>query len=140
MADRELEAVARIESLPALLAGADAAAAAAGLDETERFDVRLAVEELCMNVIKHGYGAGAPGEITLRFDVRPDGLAVVVADRAPLFDPAQAPPPDLASDWRERRVGGLGVHMVRQVMDRVSHAPRPGGGNLVTIEKRKHGA
>ena len=64
-------------------------------------------------------------------------MTVTVADRAPLFDPAGAPAPDLESSWSDRRIGGLGVHMVRQVMDAVRHEPRPGGGNVVTIEKRR---
>lgn len=126
-----------MESLPGLLARADEAAVAAGLDPAGRHDVRLAVEELCTNVIKHGYGAGTPGELALRFSVSAEGLTVVVADRAPLFDPASAPPPDLEADWNERRIGGLGVHMVREVTDRFRHEARPGGGNLVTIEKRR---
>jgi anti-sigma regulatory factor (Ser/Thr protein kinase) len=123
--------------LPALLAAAEAASDDAGLGEEGRFAVRLAVEELCSNVIEHGYGTQAPGELTLRLAVGPDGLAVTVADRAPLFDPSQAPAPDLSSDWLERRVGGLGVHLVRHVMDELRHEPRPGGGNLVTVVKRR---
>ena len=137
MDEREITALARIDSLPRLLAEAEAASEAAGLGPEGRFDVRLAVEELCTNVIRHGYGDGAPGELSLRFAPLPDGLRVTVSDRAPLFDPAAAPAPDLESEWSERRVGGLGVHMVRQVMDVVRHEPRPGGGNLVTIEKRR---
>ncbi len=126
-----------MESIPALLARADEAAVRAGLDSEGRFSVRLAVEELCVNVVKHGYREGPAGELTLRFTVSADGLTVAVADRAPLFDPAGAPPPDLESDWKERRIGGLGVHMVRTVTDGFRHEERPGGGNLVTIEKRR---
>jgi serine/threonine-protein kinase RsbW len=137
MGEREITTDACLESLPRLLAAAEAAADAAGLGDEGRFDVRLAVEELCTNVIKHGYRGGPPGELTLRLAAGPEGLTVTVADRAPLFDPAKAPAPDLESDWSERRVGGLGVHMVRQVMDAVRHEPRPGGGNVVTIEKHR---
>jgi serine/threonine-protein kinase RsbW len=137
MVDREITTDARLENLPRLLAAAEEACVAAGLEEAGRFDVHLAVEELCMNVIKHGYKGLPPGELTLRFGVGNAGLTVTVADRAPLFDPVGAPAPDLESDWSERRMGGLGVHMVRQVMDAVRHEPRPGGGNVVTIEKRR---
>ena len=137
MAEREITTDARLENLPRLLAAAEEASVAAGLDEAGRFDVHLAIEELCMNVIKHGYRGLPPGELTLGFDVGDAGLTVTVADRAPLFDPAGAPAPDLESSWSDRRIGGLGVHMVRQVMDAVRHEPRPGGGNVVTIEKRR---
>jgi serine/threonine-protein kinase RsbW len=137
MAPREITTEARLENLGRLLDEAEAAAGAAGLGEEGRFDVRLAVEELCMNVIKHGYRGLPPGELTLRFDAGAAGLVVTVADRAPLFDPADAPAPDLESDLMTRRIGGLGVHMVRRVTDALHHEPRQGGGNLVTIEKRR---
>ncbi len=101
-------------------------------------DVRLSVEEVCMNVIQHGYRGRDPGPV--RVAVRREGsaLMIVIADEAPPFDPADAPPPDLSSNWRQRREGGLGWHVVRSVMDEVRYT-RSATGNVVTLIKRLEG-
>lgn len=126
-----------LENLPTLLAFLDREAAAAAIDEEAAFALRLAVEEACTNVIQHGYGAGrgAPGPIRLAVRADRGRATVELTDEAPVFDPADAPPPDLDSDWEARRIGGLGWHLVYQLMDEVRHEAPPGGGNRVTLVK-----
>jgi serine/threonine-protein kinase RsbW len=103
------------------------------------YAVNLAVEEVCVNVVNHAYAGGPPGPIELEFrlarEPAPARLSIVVRDRAPFFDPDQAPPPDLDADIDDRRIGGLGWFLVRETMDAVSHAARPDGGNVVTMVK-----
>jgi serine/threonine-protein kinase RsbW len=123
-------------NLGALLAFVDESCAQAGLDEEARFAMRLAGEEACSNVIDHAYQGRDPGPISLDLHCEGCEVVLVVEDRAPYFDPADAPPPDLASDVEQRRIGGLGWHLIRQFMDEVRHAPAEGGGNRLELVKR----
>ena len=109
--------------------------ACASLPEETAFAVRLAAEEVCTNVISHAYPGGTPGPVSLCI-ARDEGLVTVtVEDRGVPFDPATATPPDLDTPVEERELGGLGWHLVRQVMDQVRHESVPGGGNRVTLVK-----
>lgn len=120
--------------VPVLLHWLDRTAAAAGLPENLLFSFHLAAEEVCANVVTHGY-TDEPGPLTLRFESEPDRVAVSIHDEAPVFDPAHAPPPPLDADAETRPLGGLGWHLVRSVMDEVRHEPGPRGGNRLTLVK-----
>jgi serine/threonine-protein kinase RsbW len=132
---------ARLERLHALLGWVEAACAAAGLGEDVAFPLQLAVEEVAANVINHGYAGGAPGSapgpLRLAFHADDRQAAVVVEDEAPAFDPADAPAPDLDGSWEERRVGGLGWHLVYQMVDEVRYEALPGRGNRITLVKHR---
>ena len=121
-----------MRDLSALLAFVDRACEAAGPDVG--FAVRLAVEEVFTNMLEHGYGGDGPG--TVAIDVDDARVRVVLEDEAPAFDPGDAPAPDFASDPMEREPGGLGWHLVRQVMDDVRHTARGERGNTITLVKR----
>lgn len=119
--------------LTALLVFVDAACDSAGPDAG--FPVRLAVEEVFTNIQQHGYRSrGGP----VRVAVEADGarVRVVIEDDAPPFDPDDAPAPDVASNADRREPGGLGWHLVRELMDEVGHAPREPRGNTYTLVKR----
>lgn len=133
---RQTSCLAIPSSLGTLLAFLEDACKEAGLDDEAAFAVRLAGEEACTNIISHAYHGVAPGPISL--DLRCDGAQLVlrIEDRAPLFAPADAPTPDLTSDWRSRRVGGLGWHLIHKMMDEVRHEPVAGGGNRLEMIKR----
>jgi len=134
--DAPLVVRAEMRALPEVLAYVDGHARALGLDAGARFDVRLAVEELVTNIIRHGYGEGDDGPVEVACAEREGALRVTIEDRARPFDPASAPPPDLGSDWRRRRIGGLGRHLTRSVVDDLAHQALAGGGNRWTFSKR----
>ena len=113
----------------------DRATATAQVGPEEAFAVRLAVEEVCTNIIAHGYGGGGSEPVSVRVSRAPGRLAVAIEDRAPPFDPADVPAPDLGADWAERPIGGMGWHLVRELMDEVRHEPGATGGNRVTLVK-----
>ncbi len=97
--------------------------------------VVLAVDEVCTNVIEHGYAGRDDGELRLRCDASGDEIRIVIGDSGRVFDPADAPAPELDADWQERPIGGLGWHLVRGMVDDVRY--RSGdGGNQVTLVKR----
>lgn len=132
---RQTSCLAIPSSLGTLLAFLDDACEQAGLDDETAFAVRLAGEEACTNIINHAYRGSQPGPISL--EMRCDGARVVlrIEDRAPFFSPADAPLPDLTADWENRREGGLGWHLIRQMMDEVRHEPIAGGGNRLDMTK-----
>jgi two-component system, cell cycle response regulator DivK len=136
LAPLEISLPARPESLAPLLAFVERACEGAGVDGEAAFALRLAAEEVCSNVIEHGYAGREPGPLRLRFRREPDAVVLVVEDRAREFDPATAPAADLESGWEERQIGGLGWHLVRRTMDEVRHEPLSGGGNRLTLVKR----
>jgi serine/threonine-protein kinase RsbW len=126
---------ARLDSLAALLGFVEDSCRREGVRADDAFALRLAVEEACTNVIRHGYPEAQPGPLALGFEVA-DGRAVItLEDRAVVFDPASVAAPDLESGWRERTVGGLGWHLIRQMIDEVHHEARDGGGNRLTLVK-----
>ena len=127
------------DNLAALMAFADRACAAAGLDSDETFAVRLSIEEICANVINHGYAKHRGGErpITVDFTSCAEEVVTTIEDRGITFDPANGPPPIITGDAMQRTVGGIGLHLVRSLMDEVRHEPMPGGGNRLTLVKRR---
>lgn len=127
---------ARLENLPALREFIENACHQMALDAAICFDFKLAVDEVCANIILHGYDQQPPGPIQLTFHADDHQAVVTITDYGLTFDPTSAPPPDLASDWQERHVGGLGVYFVRETMDELTYQPNMGQGNCLTLIKR----
>lgn len=127
-----------MSDLVALVAFIDEACARAGTGAEAASDLRLATEEVFTNIIRHGY-RDRPGPVTVRVEVAPGQLTVTLSDVAPAFDPATVVETDVDADWAERRLGGLGWHLVHRVMDEVAHTPDGQGGNVFTLVKRFSG-
>jgi serine/threonine-protein kinase RsbW len=94
------------------------------------FPFELALEEVFMNVAMHGGGECSPSTVWLELERGDDTLSLSLSDNGPAFDPLTLPTPDLDAPIEERPVGGLGVHLVRQMMDGVSYAYRDGRNTL----------
>jgi anti-sigma regulatory factor (Ser/Thr protein kinase) len=124
-------------NLGPLLAFVERACAASALDAEETLAVRLSLEEICTNVITHGYAGRAPGPITVDFMSCADHVEATVEDRGVTFDPADGPRPTLDGDAMDRTIGGIGLHLVRSLMDEVRHEALAGGGNRLTLVKRR---
>jgi serine/threonine-protein kinase RsbW len=74
--------------------------------------------------------------VLVEVDGGPRCVRVRLSDEAPAFDPVDAPAPDLESPLEERDPGGLGWHLVHQLMDEVEHKPAPPRGNTYTLVKQ----
>lgn len=133
---RVVHATARLDALSELLDVATRAARESGADDEGQHDVRLAAEEVLINVIHHAYPGGTSGPLTLRARIEPGVLTLTVQDEGVPFPPDAAPAPDLAADWAERRIGGLGWHLVGKLMDDVRHRDLGGRGNELTMIRR----
>lgn len=98
--------------------------------------LQLALEEIVANVIKHGYRDGQPHKFTVDLSsVSPDRIRAVITDDAPAYDPFSRAEVDITLPLEDRPIGGLGVHLVKKLMD-VSRYERLDGKNLLTIERR----
>jgi len=103
-----------------------------GCDDTMTTDVVLAVDEACQNVIRHAYGGPSDEEIELTVRQRPGRLVFRLRDFAPTLAPGHIKPRDL----NELRPGGLGTHLIQEVMDEVDYLrPTEGEGNLLRLVK-----
>lgn len=97
-------------------------------------DLVLAVNEAVTNVLLHGYD-GRPGPVTICVEVVNDDLRVVLTDSAPLFDPTRVSPPDIFLPLEDRPLGGLGVHMMRQLTDELLYRPLADGNELIFVKR-----
>lgn len=134
-ASRRIVRPARMDFLPELVEFASQCVRDSGADVASLHDVRLAVSEVCANVVHHGY-AGEPGSITIETTATAERLVVRIEDDAPVFDPSVLPAPDTGSDWERRQPGRVGWHLVYSVMDEVRHEPRGDRGNTIILVKR----
>jgi serine/threonine-protein kinase RsbW len=124
-----------IAEIPAVSERLEEGMGAHGFSPEEILDTQLAVEEVITNIIVHGYRKPG-GEIHLSCRFLRDQIRISITDAAPRFDPLSIPEPDLDSDIEERSVGGLGIYLVRQVMDTIAYRYEH-GKNVLTMEKRR---
>lgn len=98
------------------------------------YDILLATTEAITNIILHGYqGEHGPAEVEVKRE--DDSVVVYIRDEAPQFDPTQIPPPDLARPLEDRPMGGMGIHLMRQFLDRLLYRVPPQGGNELILIK-----
>ncbi len=106
-----------------------------GLDEADCGKVMLAVDEAVTNVIRHGYDNAEDRPIWVRF--KPDGVngkagfVIVVEDLGKQVEPELI----RGRDLEDVRPGGLGVHIIKQIMDEVEYTKREGGGMRLYMAK-----
>jgi len=109
-----------------------------GLDSSTAYDLLLAVDEACTNVVQHAYG-GEGGRIELEIEATGEGVRVTLCDWGQPFDPHSIPDPDVTAPLEQRPLGGLGLFLMRQTMDKVRFDFDPEKGNRLTMLKRTKG-
>ncbi len=132
----EIEHDARAENLQAFRDFIEDACRRAGVEPSAAFDLKLAVDEACNNIIEHGYAGNEPGPIAVSFDTRGEEIVVAITDRGRPFDPKAVRAPDLDARWKDRRVGGLGWYFIGRSVDRVGYEPDSRSGNRLTLVKK----
>jgi anti-sigma regulatory factor (Ser/Thr protein kinase) len=80
------------------------------------FDLVLVLEELFVNSVRHGGCEGVEGAAEIQLTMLPDGVALEYSDHGTAFDPTQAPAADVTAPIDQRLSGGLGIHLMRQIM------------------------
>jgi serine/threonine-protein kinase RsbW len=108
-----------------------------GFGEKDVYNIQLATDEAASNIIEHAYEGIADGVLDISCDMEADAIKIVLIDYGLPFDPSQIPMPDLKADLSDRKIGGLGIFLMRKLMDDVHYDPRPDKSNVLTMIKRK---
>jgi len=106
-----------------------------GFDTDEASKIELAVDEACTNVIKHAYANNSNQMIEVSIKVDQKKLIIIVADKGKGFNPDKIKLPDLNKSIKEGRKGGLGLCLIRTLMDKVEFEIKPGSKNQVKMIK-----
>ena len=128
---------AKFDQLDAIREFAAQAARDAGMDDSAIYAVELSMDEACTNVIEHAYEGMDGGEIECTCDTDDKNLTIIIHDHGKSFDPASIALPDLDADLESRPVGGLGVFLMKKLMDEVRFEPLGEAGNVLTMKKRR---
>ncbi len=104
------------------------------LEKSLARQLRLAVEEAVVNVIEYAYPAGTEGSVDITMMSDGHWLKVVIDDSGVAFDPTVEKKADTTLSVEERRIGGLGIHLVRELMDSINYE-RVNGHNILTMKK-----
>lgn len=131
----ELKLEASTDNLSTVLDAIETHLKKSGCPEDILTELLIAVEELYVNIASYAYG-GRKGEATVRMDVfgNPERARVVLIDRGIPYDPLAREDPDITLSAEERKIGGLGIYMVKQIVDTVEYRYED-GCNILTIEK-----
>jgi serine/threonine-protein kinase RsbW len=108
----------------------------AGMSATEVGQLELAVDEACANVIEHAYGHDSTKEVSVRATIDGDTMEIDVIDTGQGFDPAAVEQLELEKLISERMTGGLGMRLMKTLMDEVHYAIIPGEKNELRMIKR----
>lgn len=99
------------------------------------FNLNLVLEEAVVNVINYAYPKNESQEISLSAQKIDDNLYFVLTDSGKEFDPTQVPDADISLSAEDRQIGGLGIFLIRQIMNKVEYQ-RIDGKNVLTLKKQ----
>jgi len=126
---------AELENLGELREFIESAGQYCGLTHDEIFPFKLAVDELCANIIQYGFEDREPGMLSLFFGANEKDARMIIRDNGKHFSPDQAQSPDVEAGWEERQVGGLGIYFVKELMDNVTYNKTKDDANQYVLEK-----
>jgi serine/threonine-protein kinase RsbW len=119
-------------------------AAQAGFDDDTIFHLELCCDEASTNIIEHAYGEEGAGNIVISYQVSDEDFTIVLRDNGDAFDPSDVPPPpaittrDATAEelTSQLRIGGLGLHFIRNLMDEVRFVSDRRQGNMLIMVKK----
>ena len=106
-----------------------------GFDMPTTMQINLAMEEAVVNVMNYAYPAGTKGDITIEAKSNGKELILVISDTGKPFDPTARTEVDTTLSAEDRSIGGLGIHLIRQIMDNINYE-RTDGHNILTLIKK----
>lgn len=102
-----------------------------GMDAGQLYDIQLAVDEACTNIITHGYADMDPGSIILDLELESDRITIALTDFGRSFEPDHAPVPNVDASVEERELGGFGLFFIRQSVDRMEYHVTEDGNTMI---------
>ena len=112
------------------------AARASGLNPDQVYDVQMAVDEACTNVIHHAYEGRDDGKIEIGCERTATELVITIRDWGKHFDPKRVAQPKTGDPLPRRKIGGLGLFFMYKMMDRVKFSFSQDQGNLLVMSKK----
>jgi len=112
------------------------AASQAGFSDKEIYAIQLAADEASSNIIEHAYAGMKGGKLEIECSLFEGGLQIVMRDQGKSFNPSSVPEPNVNADLSERKIGGLGMYLMRKLMDEVTYETSDETGNILTMIKR----
>ena len=125
-----------VQEVPRLNVFVDEVCEDMGCDMETTMRMNLAIEEAVVNVIDYAYPSGTVGSIDINVTIYDNHMEFVISDSGTPFDPTKKEDVDISLPVEERRIGGLGIHLVRQLMDKINYE-RKNGRNILTLIKNK---
>jgi len=108
----------------------------AGFNDSGIYAIQLAADEACSNIIEHAYGNEESGLLECSYSFDGEYLTLTFKDYGCFFDPTSVSDPDLTSNLEKRQIGGLGVFLIKNLMDEVHYESHGKAGNVLTLKKR----
>ena len=108
-----------------------------GFTDKEIYSLQLAADEAASNIIEHAYEGVTDASLDVTCDMKSDQIVITMRDKGKPFDPGNVRQPDIKADLSDRQIGGLGVFLMRKLMDDVDYQSNPKTGNLLTMTKRR---
>jgi serine/threonine-protein kinase RsbW len=108
---------------------------ALGADAEAVGDLLMAANEATANIVMHGY-QGSSGIVEVEVTRKGEYLELRLRDQAPPFDPTTVPAPDITLPLEQRPYGGMGIHLIRGLMDKMTYRLTPQGENELVLAKR----
>ena len=125
-----------IQDVPLLAAFMDEVCEAAGFNASLAMQMNLAMEEAVVNVMNYAYPVGVKGDIVIEAEDKGDSVQFDIIDGGTPFDPTAEADVDTTLSAEERPIGGLGIFLVRQLMDIVSYKYKDGKNRLTLVKKK----
>jgi serine/threonine-protein kinase RsbW len=108
-----------------------------GFSDKDVYNIQLATDEAASNVIEHAYHNMPDKVLDLSCGMKGDVITITLTDYGDSFDPSEVPLPDLKADLSDRKIGGLGIFLMRKLMDEIDYRPGPNKSNVLTMIKHK---
>ena len=109
-----------------------------GFNEKDVYNIQLATDEAASNIIEHSYEGVSDGVLEISCGVKKNTITIILTDHGKSFDPSDIPAPNLKADLSERQIGGLGLYLMRKLMNEVRYeADKKNNRNTLTLIKRK---
>lgn len=108
-----------------------------GFGNKDVYNIQLATDEAASNIIEHAYENRSDGILELSCGIHDNIIQIILIDHGEAFDPSEIPLPDLKADLSDRKIGGLGIFLMRKLMDEVHYESRADKSNILTMIKRK---
>jgi serine/threonine-protein kinase RsbW len=109
----------------------------AGFNDKDVYNIQLATDEAASNIIEHAYENITDGVLELSCGVQDSTITIILTDHGESFDPSEIPLPDLQADLADRKIGGLGIFLMRKLMDEVHYESNTDKSNTLTLIKRR---